>query len=101
MQPTLSRKGREDKGRLIPQKYYNKEYQNEFLDNIPKKNHMSHWKHKIEPEEECDQEVHAGVCSQQEDAQMEVHIQFDLKPDIFVLLDLSKLYYINLISVRM
>jgi len=32
------------------------------------------------PEEGYDQEVHAMVCSQPEDARREVHIQFDSKP---------------------
>lgn len=34
-----------------------------------------------EPEEGCGQEVHAGVCSQLEDAQQEVHKQFDSEPE--------------------
>lgn len=44
---------------------------------------MSQGKNEIEPEEECDQEVRARAWSQQEDVQMEVHIQFDLKPGHF------------------
>lgn len=33
------------------------------------------------PEEGCGQGVHAGVWSQLEDAQQEVHKQFDLEPE--------------------
>lgn len=32
------------------------------------------------PEGVCGQEVHAVVCSQPEDAQKEVHTQFDSEP---------------------
>lgn len=37
----------------------------------------------VEPAEECDQEVRARACSQREDVQMEVRIQFDSIPDYF------------------